>query len=231
MTNSYNKIITKARELLVSQDDSAFKTFKLDLTKLNYSGKNVLFDTFQNYAKITGTKAITKKQNPDGCTIVVRELNHDTNYVILTHEILPMARIHRSNARNVSQKIDIAKRRLKWTLAHEIGHMCLGHTKDNPAEEREANAFASELLMPELVLLELNRQLPQKLTIYELVRIFGVSQSAAENRLTQLQRKTEFSPALKEPLMAKYNKLVLEYVDKAKQERVPQRWLYQPRRD
>ena len=42
--------------------------------------------------------------------------------------------------------------RLRFTLAHELGHRVLRHTGKDPAEEREADCFASYLLCPEPVL-------------------------------------------------------------------------------
>jgi Zn-dependent peptidase ImmA (M78 family)/DNA-binding XRE family transcriptional regulator len=37
--------------------------------------------------------------------------------------------------------------RLRWTLAHEIGHMIM-HSAPSPDQEKEADRFAAELLMP-----------------------------------------------------------------------------------
>lgn len=42
--------------------------------------------------------------------------------------------------------------RLRFTLAHELGHRLLKHTGGDAAEEREADCFASHLLCPEPVL-------------------------------------------------------------------------------
>lgn len=42
--------------------------------------------------------------------------------------------------------------RLRFTLAHELGHRLLGHTGLDEAEEREADHFASHLLCPEPVM-------------------------------------------------------------------------------
>ncbi len=42
--------------------------------------------------------------------------------------------------------------RLRFTLAHELGHRLLGHTGEGAAEEREADHFASHLLCPEPVM-------------------------------------------------------------------------------
>lgn len=42
--------------------------------------------------------------------------------------------------------------RLRFTLAHELGHRLLGHAGDAPADEQEADCFASCLLCPDPVL-------------------------------------------------------------------------------
>lgn len=41
--------------------------------------------------------------------------------------------------------------RLNFTLAHELGHVLLGHQVNGPAEEAEADCFASHLLCPQPV--------------------------------------------------------------------------------
>lgn len=43
------------------------------------------------------------------------------------------------------QKDETTKR---FTLAHELGHIILGHTQDNEKENKEANCFARNLLCP-----------------------------------------------------------------------------------
>lgn len=48
--------------------------------------------------------------------------------------------------------------RLRFTLAHELGHRLLGHEGADPAEEREADHFASHLLCPEPVLARLRER-------------------------------------------------------------------------
>jgi Zn-dependent peptidase ImmA (M78 family) len=120
--------------------------------------------------------------------------------------------LHRSNAANF--KSQCAHARKRWTLAHEIGHIYLEHTKDNAEEEREANLFASELLMPELVILELKRRLRdygRTLTISEVERLFGVSQSAAANRMKQIESKEFFSPYLHKEFVQKYEFAIDNY--------------------
>ena len=40
------------------------------------------------------------------------------------------------------------RRRMRFTLAHELGHILLNHRMEAPWEEREADYFASQLLAP-----------------------------------------------------------------------------------
>lgn len=40
------------------------------------------------------------------------------------------------------------RRRMRYTLAHELGHILLNHRMEEPWEEREADYFASQLLAP-----------------------------------------------------------------------------------
>jgi len=47
---------------------------------------------------------------------------------------------------------------INWALAHELGHIFLGHIKDEGIEEIEANFFAAELLAPECLLYEMWRK-------------------------------------------------------------------------
>ena len=84
--------------------------------------------------------------------------------------------------------------RERFTIAHELGHACLGHgfslrdpsvdydlTNFNP-EERDANYFAAELLMPEPVLRHV--VIERKITdLAELCKLFGVSSAALSIKL------------------------------------------------
>ncbi|MCG8998426.1 ImmA/IrrE family metallo-endopeptidase [Laribacter hongkongensis] len=90
--------------------------------------------------------------------------------------------------------------RQRFTVAHEIGHFALGHLKesgqkfrDGPdtlsgkgsVEEREANSFAAELLMPES-LLKYVITVRNITEIDKLANLFNVSQIAMKYRLTNL---------------------------------------------
>lgn len=89
--------------------------------------------------------------------------------------------------------------RKRFTIAHELGHFLLGHglgeeiqeetiddsfDKSHP-QEREANQFASCLLMPrEFVKKEVNKN---SLDIEKLSKTFGVSKQAITIRLLELK--------------------------------------------
>ncbi|NMB26379.1 MAG: ImmA/IrrE family metallo-endopeptidase [Firmicutes bacterium] len=88
--------------------------------------------------------------------------------------------------------------RIRWTLAHEIGHIVLGHVQryeaycihgglepnKHRALERQANDFAAELLAPMYIIRRLKLSEPSDLS-----RVFGLSTEAATNRVADLRRK------------------------------------------
>lgn len=87
--------------------------------------------------------------------------------------------------------------RSRFTLAHEVGHFCLGHYNGgvvtdfyrgrtdgySDAKETEANEFAAELLMPKIMFTEL---WVSGLPLEELTVIFGISWEAALVRARSL---------------------------------------------
>lgn len=84
---------------------------------------------------------------------------------------------------------DISFERLRWTLAHEIGHIVLGHLlrpRDSQREavfEEEANYFAKELLMPLPVLAMIGAR-----SVADISRVCGVSYEAAQIRARDFER-------------------------------------------
>ncbi|BAT68472.1 ImmA/IrrE family metallo-endopeptidase [Pseudomonas aeruginosa] len=85
--------------------------------------------------------------------------------------------------------------RNRFTIAHELGHVLLGHVNEgNPRErdtsfgnynpiERAANTFAAELIMPEQKVREL---FSGAQSVQQLSEIFGVSNAAMSYRLQNL---------------------------------------------
>ena len=78
--------------------------------------------------------------------------------------------------------------RQRFTIAHEIGHLLLGHTctsrDDGTYNEREANAFAAELLVPTSLLKQDYRDTT---TLRNISSLYRVSDSTMWIRLTDLR--------------------------------------------
>lgn len=166
----FGKCVTEATKLLYNQD-----TFcqTLDVKTLRYD-KNIVFDSIQNYASFSNAPiefffSDKKKALKDGCTIVYGNI-----YIVLFNNELTN------------------KKRLNWTLAHEIGHIHLGHTKDEDIEEVEAHFFASQLLMPEYTIHMIGVE-RGKVTSDDLVELFGVSDESARKRIKTMNKKSGVS--------------------------------------
>ena len=130
-------------------------------------GPSVIFDTFENYRSITNSPIPCGNCSACGVAICLGK-----KFLILYDE----------KERN--------QKRLNWTLAHELGHICLGHKCDGQVQEIEANFFAAQLLMPAVVINEMEK-IVGRLSCQELCVIFGVSLQAARHRVKTLSRKRE----------------------------------------
>ena len=131
---------------------------------------NVAFESFAGFAAKTG--APVPSPTPEGITV-----RHGGRYVVLY------------NDRTESP------RRLSFTLAHELGHILLGHAgEDDVIEEREANAFAAALLAPAVVFYYLSFRDRRPPTTEEMCTVFPISHEAAENRRRDLLRRKPPQP-------------------------------------
>lgn len=163
--------IETANDLLLAQ-----RTLKLiqNVPKMKFTDREIIIDTIQNYAKLTGLPAnilLHDRRSPlrDGLKIHRQGTNL---YIVLYNEDI------------------IMPERLRFTLAHEIGHIFLGHTCDCDAEESEANTFAAQLLMPWFTVKMLNHNYFADADA--IAQMFGVSITAADRRLREV-RNTNFT--------------------------------------
>jgi hypothetical protein len=161
----FNYIRLKAYGLLLSQPKENIK-LPIEAENILIPGKSVIFDTIENYSKLTnqniyeitaGSKVI------DGINIEYSP----GEYLVL----------HSEGASG--------KGRRNWTMAHEIGHILLEHKTDMPLSEIEANFFASCLLMPE-ALIKLLMEHGMRIFPEDISRNFGVSFEAAERKIKTL---------------------------------------------
>ena len=203
---NFAKCEKAARKLLLKQNSAALP---VDIQKLRFD-VDVCFDTFQNYSAITGIPVsllLPSEAFRDGYTV-----KSEKGFLVLTDVLLSReVGVHRSL--NVSGNVsgNIHQKRLNWTLAHEVGHITLEHESDGEVQEYEADLFAGELLMPEPVLLELER-IGGGLNEIEISRIFGVSESAAASKLARMRRKQFYSVCLHRDILEKYRVLIDGYV-------------------
>lgn len=143
----------------------------IDVTKLRYE-KSIVFDSMCHFCRVTRLTLEELEEGTgclqDGCTLI---RGTPPTYLVLYRETR-------------------GRRRRNFTLAHEVGHIYLGHRQDTDKEEAEANAFASQLLLPEVLVWELLTRDGGSLLPEELTGIFGVSRRAAQIRLSRMERRS-----------------------------------------
>lgn len=110
--------------------------------------------------------------------------------------------------------------RQRFTIAHELGHILLGHVgehqlinrepsaKDNPIEQ-EANVFASRILAPACVLWALNARTPEE--IADLCRISYQAASYRAERMAILYARNKF---LTSPLERKVHDQFADFIQR-----------------
>ena len=81
-----------------------------------------------------------------------------------------------------------SKERKRFTIAHEIGHIVLGHKGYSEVNEKEADAFAAQLLLPHCILEELIKR-GKNVTESYLTENFGLSKEAARISKMQVGKK------------------------------------------
>lgn len=100
----------------------------------------------------------------------------------------------------------LSSARKRWSIAHEIGHICCCHTEDGPEQETQANDFAAELLMPQIVLREaISAGLISN--AQDAASLFRVSLQAAQNQLRSVTSSHSFGD-LDQQLLQKYIPLI-----------------------
>lgn len=112
--------------------------------------------------------------------------------------------------------------RQRFTVAHELGHILLGHVgkyqlvnrepspQDNPIEQA-ANVFASRLLAPACVLWALNARTPE-----EIAQLCRISHQAAAFRAERMAILYERGKFLSSPLEREVYAQFLPFIDRQK---------------
>jgi len=151
--------------------------------------KNLIIDSLERYCALTGDTLQRLCAGSgvlrDGCTLI-RQRGDQKIYIMLYNE----------GARSI--------RRRNFTLAHEVGHVYLGHEQDSPLWERQANAFAAELLAPRILVAQHLKYLGGCLDpAHALAQAFDVSLSMARLRLNCCTPRANYT-VREEELLSRY---------------------------
>lgn len=141
----------------------------MSMEKIVVPGKTIIFDTMQNYCKITNSKIedlTAEGKLKFGCNL---NIGSGLAYLILYNDEI--------NNRNCEC----------WTKGHEIGHICMEHTDDDSAEEVETNFFVSCLAMPD-VIIKYFVQCGYTVDMDFLMQYFNVSAQAAIKKIKTLNK-------------------------------------------
>lgn len=83
-----------------------------------------------------------------------------------------------------------SRERRNFTIAHEIGHLLLGHVEEGENEKREANRFASEVLIPRAAVYGWEKREGRRMDAEEMRRHFSASREVCRRRREELDLDT-----------------------------------------
>ena len=158
-TPDYFTATNKAYEILIQVYPFRLET---DIFQILSSFPNVTVRTYTDWAKRFGLsfeKTLDELPSEHGFTLRDRATHFQISY---------------------NEKKDVST--IKFTLAHELGHIVMNHFKDNDTARKEASCFARNLLCPIPVIDELNIK-----TISDLTSVFGVGELMAEISLKHFE--------------------------------------------
>ena len=183
---NYTLSTNLASQILIQQ--SHITTFPIEPQDKKIANQTNIFFTFQEYSSITKVpieKLTHNNKFKDGYTL--RNIRPNTNLILYNSTI-------NSNGR------------IRWTNSHELGHIVLQHSDHTLNNEKEANAFASQLLLPKCILKKLIKEHVPITPLY-LVQNFGLSDAAAKNKLDSLKYSIdkEYEDIYDEALLIKFN--------------------------
>lgn len=153
---------------------------------------------------------ITDLCNKIGISVKSIPLNTDEDGISVMHNNTPIIIV------NSNKKVSTA--RMRFTIAHELGHIILGHVgkyelvnrepspSDNPIET-EANIFASRLLSPACVLWGCNVKTPE-----DIMKLCEISHQAAEYRMNRMRILYSRNKFLSHPLERKVFRQFVRFI-------------------
>lgn len=161
----FNKCTDKAYEILLEQKGE----IPVDVASLLLN-EPIIFDTLQNYAKLTNTTM---------------------EHLTINHKIENGYIIKQQNFYIILNNDEHTEQRCNFTRGHELGHIVLNHTTDSSDAEVEANFFSAQLLMPNpLVKYLAFKSYKQHMDVSHILlrEFFGVSDLAARKKIRTLNK-------------------------------------------
>lgn len=168
----YRYATNKAYEILLYNNS----TFPIDVFNINIPNMRMKIISMQYYSS--------------KCNVKLKDLTQDgtfnDGYIILEKEKNRVTILYNEDIECVERK--------RFTIAHEIGHVVLRHDGYSVINEKEADVFASQLLLPHCILERLIK-LGKDINIEYLNSKFGLSHKAAkismERVLTKIRTNAE----------------------------------------
>ena len=164
MKPDFNRAQNAATELLLKQ---TINSLYLDARNFILPD-GIIIDTVQNFSELTQ------------CPITELGIGLIDGACLLqqgSHQII----LYDDTIRNEQRK--------HWGIIHELGHACLGHSRDDRKDEIEAHFFAAQLISPEIVLIDICKRRGH-LSDYDLYNNFNLSLEAAQKRIRTLQQRS-----------------------------------------
>ncbi len=212
MKINFNHIIDKAYEILILQQKLVFP---LDIFNLK-ANQNVKILSFSELANINSCSFDEILLLADGADAFKFE-KKDIALIVYNE------RIKNQN-------------RLRWSIAHEYGHIILKHTGQSSQNEVEANFFAANLLLPRCIIKELKNK-RDFIDINYLQNKFSISKEASEKFFSNINSRgfEFFTNEYDDIILAKAddflkketrNSLKLELLDEEEMQIERDKWLY-----
>lgn len=179
MRPNFQKAQNTATELLLAQP---LTDLHVDVRKFTLD-KHIHITTMQNFCKMTDCPMSALPSHHCGA-LTLRQAGE--SIILYDDDILYLPRKH-------------------WGIAHEVGHVYMGHRDDDKISEIEAHYFAAQIVAPEIVLWNI-LETKGTLTSTDIAKVFNISPEAAKKRIGTMQRRMRYSNSyLDRELLRKYS--------------------------
>jgi rubrerythrin len=189
----FDRTAQKAAEALISHHIKRLPVNPLEMIKQHKNWRTMTYYELGAHNGIPEEDVIRLVGSSDGCAFYQAE--QDRYLILYNTNVLWLD----------------STRRMTWTLAHEAGHILLGHLSETHEAmiarssldeakyqqlEAEAEYFAANVLAPDPVLFRLGLSMAS-----QIMDVCGISHAAAENKLKHLARRRKSRRLFKDDLI------------------------------